>query len=191
MKRLALTAVAVFALAGFLTATATSENNNSTPKSNAAPKPVPARCTVQAFRPLSKAIWRLRAWRRGNPPEKVIRAVRRRLRCAEGHGDHHVAMVRTWKRDRAAYFEHRRKMLWLEEFKPFVYPSGKRWSVPYPIALCESGENYFVGPSGAYGLIPPFPQWLPPRRQDEIAHRLYEEQGEGPWAPYESGCAYR
>jgi hypothetical protein len=82
-------------------------------------------------------------------------------------------------------------MLWRERVKPFVYPDGKHWAVPYPIAWCESGGDYFVGPSGAYGLIPPFPQYLPPRRQDEIAHRLYLEQGEGPWRPYESGCAYR
>ena len=75
--------------------------------------------------------------------------------------------------------------------KPFVYPDGKRWAVPYPIAWCESGGNYFVGPSGAYGLIPPFPQYMSPREQDRTALRLYREMGESPWAPYEGGCAYR
>lgn len=99
-------------------------------------------------------------------------------------------MQRTWRRDKAAYYEHRAAMLWREEFKPFVYPSGRRFAVPFPIATCESGENYFVGPYGAYGLIME-PTWLPPRTQDEIAHRLYEESGEAPWAPFESGCAYR
>ena len=84
---------------------------------------------------------------------------------------------------------HRRE--WRERFKPFTYPDGSHWAVPYPIAWCESGGDYFVGPSGAYGLIPPFPQWMPPRRQDETANRLYRERGEAPWAPYETGCTYR
>lgn len=81
-------------------------------------------------------------------------------------------------------------MLWFAKYRSFVYPSGKRFAVPYPIATCESGENYYVGPYGAYGLIFEA-QWLPPKVQDEIAYGLYVEQGEGPWAPYESGCAYR
>jgi hypothetical protein len=82
-------------------------------------------------------------------------------------------------------------MRWLERFRPYVYPDGRHFAVPWPIAACESGEDYFVGPSGAYGLIPPFPQWLPPRRQDEIAAKLYREMGDAPWAPYEGGCVYR
>lgn len=188
MKRFALTAVAVLALAGFWTATATSENNSPT-KSTPARKSVPTRCTIGPFRAFSAAVWALERWQRGDPPAKVLAALERRLACAPP--GHRRAMRRTWLRAKASYYEHRRHMLWREEFKPFVYPSGRRWAVPYPIAVCESGENYFVGPSGAYGLIPPFPQWLSPKRQDEIAHRLYEEQGEGPWAPYESGCAYR
>jgi hypothetical protein len=81
-------------------------------------------------------------------------------------------------------------MLFRVRVTPFYY-GGHWWAAPYPIALCESGGDYFVGPSGAYGLIPPFPQWLSPREQDRIAHRLYVEQGEAPWAPYESGCMYR
>lgn len=186
MKRFAaLAAVAAFALAS-LAATAAPE---STPKSTPAHHPIPAHCTIDSFRPFSAAVWRPGAWKRGNPPRAVIEAQRRRLGCAPPH--HRAAMQRTWRRDAAAYFRHRHAMLWLEEFKPFVYPSGKRWAVPYPIAVCESGENYFVGPSGAYGLIPPFPQYMSPRAQDETAHRLYLEQGEGPWAPYEGGCAYR
>lgn len=185
MKRIALAAVAVFALAG-ITATAASE---STPESTPRASPVPTRCQITPFRAFSGRVWRLEAWERGRPPERVLAAQRRRLSCAPP--GHRKAMRRTWRRDKAAYFAHRRAMLWLEEFKPFVYPDGIRWAVPYPIAWCESGGDYFVGPSGAYGLIPPFPQWMSPRRQDEVAHRLYVEQGEGPWAPYESACSYR
>jgi len=81
-------------------------------------------------------------------------------------------------------------MLWLAKYRHYRYPDGTRWAVPYPIALCESTENYYVGPAGAYGLVEE-PPWLPPKVQDEIAFRLFKEQGEGPWKPYESGCAYR
>lgn len=161
----------------------------STASDGPAHHPVPHSCTVQAFRPFSKAVWKLDRWERGVPPQKVLNAYRKRLGCAPIA--HKKAMKATWHRDQSAYFEYRSKMLWYKKFRPFVYPDGKHWAVPYPIAWCESGGNYYVGPSGAYGLIPPFPQWLPPKKQDEIAYRLYLEQGEGPWAPYESGCAYR
>lgn len=80
-------------------------------------------------------------------------------------------------------------MRWEAKYRSFVYPDGTRWAVPYPIAICESNENYFVGPAGAYGLI--FTSWLPPKRQDEVAYRLYLEQGESPWLPYEGGCYLR
>jgi hypothetical protein len=146
-------------------------------------------CTAAHFRPFSAKVWSPGLWERGVPPAKAITAYRRRLACA-GPGNR-KAMRHRWRADQAAYFAHRKAMLWLEEFKPFVYPDGTRWAVPYPIAWCESGGDYFVGPSGAYGLIPPFPQYMSPRAQDEVAHRLYVEQGEGPWRPYESGCPYR
>lgn len=187
MKRSALVATVVLMLAGFWTTAASSESSNS-PESIPHRRPVPAHCTIAAFRSFSRAVWAVERWRRGKPPEKVIAALERRISCAPP--GHRLAMRKTWRRDKAAFYVERRRMLWLEEFKPFIYPSGRRWAVPYPIALCESGENYFVGPYGAYGLILE-PPWLPPRRQDEIAHRLYVEQGEGPWAPFESGCMYR
>ena len=190
MKRQALAAAVVFALASVLmtTTTALSESTSET-KSTLTHQPTPTRCTIDGFRPFSSAVWRPNAWRRGAPPQKVIQAQRRRLACAPPH--HRAAMKRTWHRDQAAFYATRRRGLWREEFRPFVYPDGTRWAVPYPISWCESGGDYFVGPSGAYGLIPPFPQWLSPKAQDEIAHRLYLEQGEGPWKPYEGSCAYR
>ena len=91
---------------------------------------------------------------------------------------------------RAESVKHERHRLWRERYKPFRYPDGRYWAVPYPIAWCESGGNYYVGPYGAYGLILEDP-WLPPRTQDKIAHRLYLEHGDAPWAPFESGCMYR
>lgn len=151
--------------------------------------PLPRICTAQAFRPFSERVWRPSAWDRGNPPQNVLEAVRKREDCAPA--GHREAMKAMWAKDREAYFRHRSQILWRKRVKPFVYPDGSHWAVPYPIAWCESGGNYYAGPSGAYGLIPPFPQYMAPRRQDEIAHRLYLEQGEGPWAPYEGGCQYR
>ena len=79
---------------------------------------------------------------------------------------------------------------WLDKYRSFEYPSGKFFAVPYPIATCESGENYYVGPYGAYGLILEEP-WMSPKRQDEVAYDLYRKDGEEPWAPFETGCIYR
>ena len=97
-----------------------------------------------------------------------------------------TARVRREGRERRAAIRRAR----LRRRRPFVYPDGSRWAVPYPIAWCESGGNYFVGPYGAYGLILE-PKWMSPREQDEAALRLYREMGDAPWAPYEQGCAYR
>lgn len=141
------------------------------------------------FRPWAKAVWGLERWRRGDPKASTIAAYHAKLRCAAGPRNRQ-AMQEDWHRKQSIYFAHRHKMLWLAEFKPFVYPDGTRWAVPWPIAVCESGENYFVGPAGAYGLILE-PAWMSPKEQDEAAHRLFEQYGEAPWAPYESGCAYR
>lgn len=80
-------------------------------------------------------------------------------------------------------------MLWRQRVTPFFY-GGHWWAAPYPIALCESGGDYYVGPYGAYGLIME-PEYMSPREQDLAAHRLYVQFGESPWAPYEGGCAYR
>lgn len=79
---------------------------------------------------------------------------------------------------------------WLDKYRSFEYPDGSHYAVPYPIAWCESGGDYEVGPYGAYGLILE-PEWMTPKEQDEAAFRLYQQYGEGPWASYESGCAYR
>ena len=82
-----------------------------------------------------------------------------------------------------------KRWIWRHRVTPFFY-GGHFWAVPYPIALCESGGDYYIGPYGAYGLILE-PPWMSPRQQDLAAHRLYERYGEAPWAPFETGCAYR
>lgn len=184
MKRLAaLAAVAVLTFAAW-TATAVSESNSSKQST-----PPPTRCLYPSFKKFSARVWAVDRWQRGDPPQRTIDAAHRRIGCAPTK--HRKAMKKRWRKDRTAYYQHRSAKLWIKRVKPFVYPDGTRWAVPYPIAWCESGGDYFVGPSGAYGLIPPFPQWMSPREQDEVAHRLYLEQGEGPWAPYESECYLR
>jgi hypothetical protein len=150
----------------------------------------PTEFTSGKFKSFSKLVWKRNHWKREAPKQATILAERHMLQCAAGPG-HRVAMKHIWKADKRAFYQHRASMLWLAKYRSFEYPDGSHWAVPYPIALCESGGDYYVGPSGAYGLIPPFPQNLSPKTQDEIAFRLYQEQGEGPWAPYESGCAYR
>lgn len=85
---------------------------------------------------------------------------------------------------------------WVEKYRPFVYPDGSRWAAPYPVVWCESGPggDYFIGPSGAYGLIPPyFPQYMSPREQDEAAYRTLHEVGVyQAWRRWEieQGCSY-
>lgn len=168
---------------------ATTGLSSAKEEKNALPRGCSMMFTVQDFRPFSADVWRLSAWERGAPPKRVVLAQRERLKCSTPA--HREAMQNTWRADKKAFYEHRDVMLWRAKYRQFEYPDGTRWAVPYPIAWCESGGDYYVGPSGAYGLIPPFPQWLSPKRQDEIAYELYLELGESPWAPYESTCAYR
>lgn len=152
---------------------------------------LPASCTVQKLRPFAAKVWDPHKWRRGKPNKNspVLKAYAKRLGCAPPA--HKRAMKRTWHRDQKIFFKHRKNMLWFAKYRHYEYPDGSHWAVPYPIALCESTENYYAGPSGAYGEIPPLPQWQPPKVQDEIAYRLFQEQGEEPWAPYEQECEYR
>lgn len=180
MKRLALVAVAALAFA-VLAAPALSENSPS--------HPTPQRCRPGAVRAYTAKVWDQNRWRRGDPTKAAVLGFRARLACAPA--GHRTELRHFWRDSQRDFYSARQVRLWRARVKPFVYPDGKHWAVPYPIAWCESGGDYFVGPSGAYGLIPPFPQYLSPHRQDEIAHRLYVEQGEGPWAPYEGACAYR
>lgn len=150
--------------------------------------PIPRTCTAQAFRGFSKTIWDPAKWKRGNPPQNVLEAVRKRESCAPP--GHLKAMKQTWERDRSVYFAHSHHMRWMEENRHYVYPDGSHWAVPYPIAWCESGGNYYASPWGAYGLTSLRP-YMNPKTQDEEAHRLFLEYGEQPWAPYEGGCLYR
>jgi hypothetical protein len=186
MKRIALAAVAVFALAG-ITATAASE---STPKSTPQREPVPTRCQITPFRAFSAAVWRLEAWERGRPPERVLAAQRRRLSCAPP--GHRAAMVQTWERDRSAYFAHRAEMLFRERVTPY-FCVGQWWATECTIPLHESG--YGSGGGNLYGMLDAWAlhgctafaptAWDAPKRQQDIcAHRHWVDYGRGGWPPY-------
>jgi hypothetical protein len=200
MKRLALTAVAVFALAGFWTATATSENNNSTSKSSAAHKPVLAHCRIGPFRAFSAAVWALEHWQRGAPPKTVIQAQRRRLRCAPP--PHRAAMQKTWRSDKSAYNDHRRRMLHRERWTPYYGCTKlgicKWWAIPAYIVSCESGGDYTPDAGlkfgGAYGILRSTwyaygggayasqANYATPWQQDRIARLIWLDVGPGAWA---------
>lgn len=164
--------------------------------SAAAPKPTPARCTADAFRPFAAKVWAA-PWQRGAPAPRTIAAKRGRVACAPP--GHRAAMVRTWERDRRRYYAHRQVMLWRTRVTPFA-GGGRWWAIPYWHVVCESGGDYHVGYAGAYGLTAP--AWngyggrafaanagsATPREQDIVAHRLWEAAGDSAWTPYEGGC---
>lgn len=195
MRRTALVATAAISLAGIWAAAANSETNSTKQITPHTHSPPPRHCTIAGFRPFSASVWRLGAWKRGRPPAKVLRARTAAYACAALA--HRRAMKRTWQRDARRYFAHRKSMLWIVKYKPYVYPDGKRWAAPYPIAWCESGGHYYANdqgplPSGAYGEIPPYPQYQPAKVQDEVAYQLMQEGKEySAWVEWEGGCVYR
>lgn len=142
--------------------------------------------TQHQFEQFSAKVWSPSKWQKKSPRSSTLEAAQKAINCPQ----HRKGLERIWKEARTKFYAKRHAMVDLIRRKPFVYPSGKRWAVPYPIALCESGENYYVGPYGAYGLILER-EWMSPREQDLAAGRLYAESGEAPWAPFESECAYR
>lgn len=148
-------------------------------------------CTAQQFKPFSAKVWSVERWQRGAPKRRTLSAQREMLRCAGPRN--RKAMKDIWRRDKHRYYAHRAEMRWFSVYRSFEYPDGSHWAVPYPIAWCESGGDYYASSAGAYGLTEGggFPQNMPPKMQDEYAYRAYEAQGEAPWAPFEGGCIYR
>jgi hypothetical protein len=193
MRRIALAAIAALLLAGSCATTAFAKGSwHSTP--------LPARCSIQSFRPFSAHVWDIGNWRRGAPKPATFAAERRRLACAPPA--HRAAMSRTWARDRAAYNHKRRSELWRERWTPYygctTLGGCKWWAIPAYIVDCESGGDYTpsIGAltfGGAYGLlIATYHEFGgrfataregPPKEQDRIARELFEREGHfGPWA---------
>lgn len=186
MKRIALAATVALALAlAFAPQIAVTQSQSKA-------TPIPAACTAAAFKPFSAAAWRPEAWKRGQPPTKVIQAQRRRLRCAPG--PHRAAMQRTWRRDKAAFYMERRAMLFRERVTPFYCPgTGQWWATECTIPLHESG--YGSGGGNLYGMLDAWAlhgctafaptAWDATKRQQDIcAHRHWVDYGRGGWPPY-------
>lgn len=157
------------------------------------------RCTIQAFRPFSAAVWSLEMTDRGQPPPRVLQAQRNRLACAPPA--HRQAMKRTWRRDRAAYFERRKLIRWQRSVTPYfgctTLGGCKWWALPAYIVDCESGGDYTpdygLSFGGAYGLL--VSTWLQwgggkyapaanlalPWQQDVIAGAVWRDVGPSGW----------
>jgi hypothetical protein len=179
VKRTATGLVAILAIAVASQTIATSAAENAHQSTHSKP-PIPARCTVQTFRPFSAAVWRLRAWERGKPPAKAMQAERRRLGCAPGH--HRKAMKRTWRRDRARYGKYRE----LRQIAPYPGYVGRglasRWlAIPRYIVDCESNGDWFAmnasGASYLYQLLgwgAPYPDdWRAKMENHRIASEVW------------------
>lgn len=148
--------------------------------------------TAKAFKPFSEKAWRLSAWERGKPPKRVIRAQRKKLKCAVGPR-HRAAMKRHWKSDKEAFYKHRGKKLRQQAYLEAVTPPGL--AVLNAIAACESGGNpTAVSPDGTYRGKYQFsfstwasvggsgdPAAAPEREQDIRAAILYNQLGSKPW----------
>ena len=158
------------------------------------PNPLPQGCeqgiTAAQVKPFARAVWNPDKWERGKPPENVLAAHRRHLRCAAGPG-HRKAIKRFWRAEKREFGEHRRNMLERERYEPYVC-GGRRFALPCAITECESGY-YFGHHSGAYGLLDstwvywgglefaPYPGAATPRQQAIIATRVWEAVGPSGW----------
>jgi hypothetical protein len=185
MRRLALAAVVVAALAGTLTATAA---QTTTPRHGSAIKAPPPRpgpeCQAVNFGPFARWAFRLDRWRHPHPSEAALKRKRHRLSCAPS-ATHRGAMLRKWVDAREAlrvYHDYR-------VITPFDGPcngsppgpaDGCHWAIPWSI-VCADGA-YQIIPStwaSAGGLAyAPTAGAATPMAQHIIAHRLW---GRTPW----------
>lgn len=190
MKRFALAAVAVIALASF--ATATAAHDNSKPNATRHVKP-PKRCLLPAFRSFSAEVWRPSHWDRpgGKPKPGTVKAMKRRVRCAPP--GHRKAMKARWLKDKRQFGKHRQARLDERDYEDAITPPGI--DVLEAIASCESGgDPTAVSSDGSYRGKYQFsfetwasvggsgdPAAAPEREQDERAALLYNTAGSGQW----------
>lgn len=179
----------VIALTGITSATADGHANHSVPKT----------CTAQAFKGFSAAVWSPKAWKRGNPPQNVLEALRRRETCAPEA--HRVVMKKTWERDKAAYFVHRHHMVMRERYTPEYGCTEAKcgwWAIPAWNVNCESkggaASNNIYGNQewSAYGgdRYAWSPEEATFMEQSIVATHMLHAVGlyQG-WEEWETGCA--
>jgi Transglycosylase-like domain len=157
--------------------------------------------SANEFAKFSGDVWRLPAWERGRPPKRVLLAQRERLRCSAGPG-HRRASRERWRADKAAYFDHRERMLFRQRVTPY-YGCTKFgicgwWAIPAYIVSCESGgdwtPDYGLTFGGAYGILVSTwhaygggefasqANYAAPDHQSIIAHRIWNDVGPSAWA---------
>lgn len=195
MRRLALAAVVVAALAGTLTATAA---QTPTPRHGSAIKAPPPRpgpeCRAAHFGGFAAWAFRLERWQHPKPSKAALAKKRHRFECAPSAA-HRGAMLQRWKRERRQLSAYRAYRL----ITPFDGPcngsppgpaDGCHWAIPWSIVCGESGGDFYVNADGAYQIIPS--TWASagglayastaggatPMAQHIIAHRLW---GTTPW----------
>lgn len=169
MKRIALAAAVVIALAS--TWTATAAQTTTTAQSIRAPKPAPF-CLAQTFEVFSGKVWAPSRWERGAPPPSTIDAAHRRIGCAPSAG-HRKAMKRTWRRDRSAFYQRRSSELELIALTPYDCGSAGRFAIPCYVVACESGYSWTAyNPSGASGPYQLMPEWGAPYPARTRAEKL-------------------
>lgn len=158
-----------------------------------------AEVTAKQVRPFAAKAWRLGAWERGKPPQRVREAHWQHVRCAAGPG-HRKAIRRSWHRYMQRFQVHRKRKVAERRaarerarYDAAITPPGR--AVLEQIASCESGGNPgAISPSGAYRGKYQFdygtwasvggsgdPAAAPEREQDERAAALYRLRGSQPW----------
>lgn len=159
MKRLALAAVAVVALAGSLTATAA---QTTTPRHGSAIKAPPPRpgpeCMASSFGDFASWAFRLDRWPHPHPSAAALRKKRHRFDCAPS-ATHRGTMVKRWvdARERLrVYAEYRTIAPYAGNCNgsPPGPADGCYWAIPWYIVCGESGGDFYVNLDGAYQIIP-------------------------------------
>lgn len=198
MKRIALAAVAVVALAGTLTANAA---QTTTPRHGSAiaapPYTPPPECRAPHFGGFARAVWSLDLWQRGRPDGRSMAEYRYRLDCAVS-GAHRRAMEAKWAKAKVAYGQYRLYRQVADEpgpcnGSPRGPADGCYWAIPWYIVCGESHGDFYVNADGAYQIIPSTWQAhggsefgstasaATPLEQHVVADRVEASSGTGAW----------
>lgn len=190
-RRISAVALAA-ALAVFLMGTATTQGTDVSRPSLKERLGCDRLTTVDDFRGFAKKVWKKERWRRGQPKQATLDAMREQIRCARS-AEHRQAEKRLWRKLKAAYYDHRLKKRERARYLDAINPPGA--AVLAAIRECESGGNYqIIDSSGTYFGAYQFnlaawaevggiglPSDAPPREQDERAASLYRIHGSSPW----------
>lgn len=161
------------------------------PAPNVPKAPCLIRFTAESTQGFTDRVWKLSAWERGQPPERVLQIYRKRLRCAVGPRNRYAIRHR-WRKDKRAFEAHRSRKLAEQSYLDAITPPGP--ATLAAIRACESGGDYSTNTGngfwGAYQFTlstwasvggSGLPSEASPREQDERAAALYRRDGSSPW----------